>query len=206
MANFETNALPADPAMLNKLIDILVHLARGWELNALGASDFLQSGTAWTRGLPHVCGHHNCVATACPGQNLYAQMDYIRNQIATRVASGAAPSLTTGPDGVTVPRGSLAYAWSGPVGTQYASYLEGWSKAATSEDISYLTGFSSDRRPVWSGWSSATSRSFSGLKDGRYTFHVRGMRDGQVTYQNSRTVNMAGQAPGGGGSGGGKRR
>jgi hypothetical protein len=181
-------------AMLTRLLDVFEQMALGWQINPHEATDFLKSTGVWRRDLTNVCGHRDCVATACPGDTVYSKMAWIRNQLLARLTTGApilekpAPSLT-GPGGSTTTSRSLKYSWSGGNGSSYSHYLEGWSKASGSEAIGYLSGFDSSRRPVWSGWSSTKSKSYSGLKAGYYTFHVRS-RDasGNMSYQRNKTV------------------
>jgi hypothetical protein len=136
------------------------------------------------------------VATACPGDIIYARLGELRNQLATRLTTGAAPILESpaptlsGPDGLTTTNKNLSYSWSGGNGSSYSYYLEGWSKTSSSEAVTYLSGFDSNRRPSWSSWSSSVrSKSYSKLKAGHYTMHVRS-RDssGNVSYQRNKTV------------------
>jgi hypothetical protein len=129
----------------------------------------------------------------------------IRKDLGARLGFGAEPSFITGPDGSpenpTQSTGTLSYSWGEAAGGGTAEYkylLEGWHKASNSEAITYLTGFTADKRPAWpDSWSTETEHSFSGLSNGHYTMHLL-RRDGTgTTYQASRTVLV--NATGGGG-------
>lgn len=113
----------------------------------------------------------------------------------------------SGPDGgPTSPSqsaGTLAYSWGpgfevapGEI-VEYKYYLEGWYKSSTSEAVTYLSGFTTDRYPLWSDWTTETSRSYSGLTDGHYTMHIM-RRDGSgTTLEANRTMLLSGVSTGG---------
>ena len=189
-------------AMISKLVDLLAYRAAERFIDPSATSHFLLSNGTWNDILPNVCGHRDCLQTACPGQLVYNMMGTIRAQVASRLGLQPGPVFTSGPDGGPgIPdhnTGQLQYTWSGPTGADFKYVLEGWSKTSTSEAVTYLTGFTSDRRPAWPGsWSTATSASFTNLTNGHYTMHVL-RRDGTgTTYEASRTVLISGVASGG---------
>jgi hypothetical protein len=201
MGNFEE--IPPTGATVNSIIDVLAYHASQREIDPFVVSDFLQSGGSWTRGLPNVCGHRDVNATACPGTHLYSQLSAIQTAVRSKVGFSAGPVLS-GPDGSTHRKGALSYSWATQAGYRYSYYLEGWSKATSSEAIGYLSGYDGDRLPIWSALSAETSSaSFDGLADGHYTFHLKRVDlNGATSYQANKTVLK--QGGGGGGGGGGK--
>ena len=193
-------------AMLGRLIDVLAHRAAERVIDPLGVSHFLESDGTWNDLLPNISGHLDTSATACPGDLLYERLDDIRSSVSARLGQRGSPIFSSGPDGgpssPTYSGSSLAYGW-GPDGEvsagmslEYRYYLEGWSKTSTSEAVTYLTGFTSDRRPDWSDWVTATAASFSGLASGHYTMHVQQRMDEVETFVSNRTVMLS--APSGG--------
>lgn len=204
IGNYENESISMASAAVQRLLDVLEHMAREREIDPHAGSPFLQSNDAWNPSVMNVFAHRDANATLCPGANLYPLMSNIRSALNGRLALAAAPAFLSGPDGVTQNTGSLSYSWSGPGGAEFKYYLEGWYKAVSSENITYLTGFTADRRPAWpTSWTTATSAAFSGLSDGRYTLHAL-RRDGTgTTYQSNRTVLISGASSGGGGGGGG---
>lgn len=198
-------AAPSEP-MVAKLKELLVWECRKHEIDQKEATDYLLSNNEWNRRLVNVCGHRDCNATICPGGQVYTLLASLRQQVADALASSAAPTvaLTASPPEGTSTDGQASYAWDasgGAGGYTYSSYLEGWHKASSSDDITYLSGFTGDKQPQWSDWTAATAASYSGLKDGHYTFHVRAKdAQGAVTvYQDNRTLLMANSGGGGGG-------
>ena len=136
-------------AMLGRLADVLAFRAIERGIDPLGVSHFLESDGTWNDALPNISGHLDTSATACPGNLLYAQLGFIRNQVASRLSLGASPVLESGPDGgpsaPRTPRPSWPTAGVRAVGLAPAMcplppLLEGWSKTSTSEAVSYLTG------------------------------------------------------------------
>jgi len=196
IGNFEepVNVQIADP-MVRRLLDVLEYAGRMRQLDPRVSSDFLLSDGTWKRGLANVCGHRDCLSTLCPGQNVYDLLPEIRAALHERLSMAASPAFVAGaeggPDGTQQSSGSLTYRWQ-PSAATYDYYLEGWYKSSNSEAIGYLSGFDADRYPAWRT-TSATQVSFSGLKDGHYTLHLR-----TGGYQADRTVLLGGVSPGGG--------
>jgi len=122
--------------------------------------------------------------------------------VRARLALGPSPVFLSGPDGgpanPSQTTGTLAYSWSPgaevtPGETvEFKYYLEGWYKTSTNEAVTYLSGFTSDRNPLWSDWTTETSRTYTGLTDGYYTMHVL-RRDGTgTTLEANRTMLLSG--------------
>jgi hypothetical protein len=202
VANDDEPDLEPPEAMIGKLVDLLAYRAAERFIDPAATSHFLLSDGSWNDILPNVCGHRDCLQTACPGQLVYNMLGSIRSQVASRLGWQSGPAFTSGPDGGPgVPNqttGQLAYSWSGPAGAEYKFFLEGWSKTSTSEAVTYLTGFTTDRRPAWPGsWTTNTEVSYSDLASGHYTMHLQ-RRDGtRTSYEASRTVLIKAQSSGG---------
>ena len=202
VANDDLPDLAPPEAMISKLVDLLAYRAAERFIDPTVSSHFLLSNGTWNDILPNVCGHRDCLQTACPGQLVYNMMGSIRTQVANRLSVQTAPVFTSGPaGGPGVPDHStsqLQYAWTGPIGAEFKYFLEGWSKTPTSEAVTYLSGFTSDRRPAWPEiWTSSTSASFANLTNGHYTFHVIRKNGTSTTYETSRTVLISGVVSGG---------
>jgi hypothetical protein len=196
-----------EPRIVQRLTDVLEHIGRLREIDPAGSSHFLLSNDTWNLDLSNVSGHRDCVSTECPGQHLYDRLESIRMDLSDRLGMSASPEVQ-GPDGPpTQSTNSLAYSWGdGSQGALYSYYLEGWYKSTSSESITYLTGFTADRYPVWSQPVSDTSKTFVVDKDGRYTLHVR-RHDGETTttYQSSATKLISGLGSTSPGQGKGKK-
>jgi len=193
IGNFEeaVNVQMTDP-LIQRLLDVLEHVGRERQIDPRLSSDFLLSDGTWKRGLANVCGHRDCLSTLCPGQHVYDLLPDIRAALHERLSMAASPAFVAGaeggPDGTQQSTGSLTYCWE-PSAATYAYYLEGWYKSSNSEAISYLSGFDPDKYPAWQT-TTATQVSFSGLKDGHYTLHLRA-----GGYQANRTVLLSGVSP-----------
>jgi hypothetical protein len=181
-------------AMITRLKDVLEWESRNHGINPQGASDFLLWDGAWHRDLPNIVGHRDVGSTSCPGGNLYALLPQLRSEVATRLAAPGGPtvSITFAPPEGTVTNGNVEFAWRGSGGSgglEYSYYLEGWSKASGTSEVTYLRGFDSRQSPEWSPWTRQTSARLCYVSRGLYTFHVR-VRDstGRVgVYSDSRT-------------------
>jgi hypothetical protein len=192
--------------MLSRLADVLAFRAAERQIDPYGVSHFLESDGTWNDFLPNISGHKDTYATLCPGDVVYSRLGAIRDAVSARLTLGAAPVFLSGPDGGPASPSqstrTLVYSWAPglevPPGeiVEYKYYLEGWSKSPTSEAVTYLYGFTSDRYPLWSDWTTETSRSFTGLTDGHYTMHVM-RRDGTgSTLEANRTMLLNGVSPG----------
>jgi hypothetical protein len=175
-------AQSVSPAMLDKLVDVLEERARESHIDPLAVSDFLLGNGEWNRGMPNVAGHRDCNFTSCPGDNAYALMEEVRSRLAARLAMQPAPPVDvvqTGVDGVT-------FWWSGPEGSEYSYFLQGWRMRG--REMEYFGGFSPDLAPTWSGWTTSTSVSYPGLSQGHWSLHVRRRDPAGVSYKTSRSV------------------
>ena len=192
----EPDLSPPAP-MITRLLDVLEYRARGREIDPQAVSHFLLSDNTWNDSLDNVSGHKDTFATACPGDLIYGLLAQIRSALSARLALPSAPELN-GPDFASQSTGSLSYSWGAgdPDGTAYSYFLEGWYKAPSSENISYLRGFTTDRRPDWTAPATARAFSVSGLTDGHYTLHLRRHTPTGTSYQANKTVLIIG-VPGG---------
>ena len=193
--------LPPPAEMIARLVDLLAYRAAERFIDPSASSHFLLSNGTWNDILPNVCGHRDCLQTACPGELIYDMLPTIRAGVAERLGWQTGPNSVSGPNGGPgVPdhtTSQLQYSWSGPSGAEYRYFLEGWSKTSTSEAVSYLTGFTSDRRPAWpTGWTTQTTASYSNLTNGYYTMHLL-RKDGLgSTYESTRTIVISGVSSG----------
>ena len=197
----EASVAPSD-AMIDSLRELVVWKCRTHQIDPLGTGDYLLSTDAWNRGLANISGHRDCNATICPGGRTYELLAQLREQVAELLANASAPTvaLAASPPQGTVASGRAVYGWGPPdgaVGYAYSYYLEGWYRDPNSAIVTYLRGFTDDRRPRWSEWLSDTSAVFADLPDGHYTFHVRAKDSNGVVsvYQDNRTLLMVNRAP-----------
>ena len=181
--------------MVGRLKDILVWECGQHQIDPHGDRDFLLSADAWNRDLLNICGHRDCNSTICPGENVYALLPSLRDYVAGQLNDTSGPTVTiiAYPLEATITDGKASYTWydaGGSGGLVYSYYLEGWFKPSNSADINYLSGYNENKEPDWSDWTNETTKSFSGLEDGHYTFHVL-TRDSAGTisaYQDNRTL------------------
>jgi hypothetical protein len=171
--------------MLDKLVDVLEHQARQSQIDPLGASDFLLSTGEWNRGMPNVAGHRDCNHTSCPGDNLYAFMNEVRQRLASRLALQPAPTIEVRQG----PNNDLTFAWMGTAGSEYSYLLQGWSTRG--ENIDYLSGFSPTLNATWSDWTPSNSVSFSGLRQGHWKLQVRARNARGSSYKATRSILIA---------------
>lgn len=181
----------------DELTRVLAYRATERNIDPLSNSNYLLSDGTWKNSLANVCVHSDCNSTLCPGDYVEGLLGTLQSAIKSQLGtSGPAPLLTPGQldGGVSNPSQSsrtLSYSWSGPV--EYC--LEGWSKTSTSEAVTYLRGYTVDKRPDWQP-TNASGLSFSDLADGHYTMHVR---TSASSYETNQTVLIKGVTSGGGG-------
>ncbi|MCH8000012.1 MAG: N-acetylmuramoyl-L-alanine amidase, partial [Chloroflexi bacterium] len=171
-------SVPPSSEALSKLTDVLAWECSRHGINPQTSSDFLKANDSWHRGLPNVCGHRDTIATACPGNSLYALLPGLRNDITSRLAgsSDSSVSITSAPPQGTRTDRNVSYAWQGSGAIDYSHYLEGWS--LDNVGVVYWSGLNAAHEPAWSPWTTATQAAFTLLQPGHYTFHVRA-RDSQ---------------------------
>jgi len=177
IGNFDVNELgPTERAnMVPALLDYLVWDVGRHGVSPTGASDFLRMDMEWRPGLPNISGHRDCGRTACPGRYIYEQLTAWRQELLRRFPAKQVVLQVdlAGPDGVTIPGNLASFSWEARNAQSFSYYLEGWTAAENLRDILYIQGFTPDKRPAWSPYEEATAASFSSLRQGRYTFHVR---------------------------------
>jgi hypothetical protein len=129
--------------------------------------------------VPNICGHGDVNNTACPGGYAYARLPGWRDDVADQVSDDARvkPSvqIVQTPSAADIARGSVTFSWksSDSASALFSYYLEGWIGNLDYDAVYYITGFTSDKRPAWSEFSSNTTANFNLSQPGRYTFHVR---------------------------------
>ncbi len=152
---------------------------------------------AWNRGLDNIAGHRDCQATICPGGHVYELLPAIRDAVAGKLKRGEpGVSIDVYPPETLLETvddtHAVSYAWTDAEGLSYAIALEGWkqkdSGISPEYDITYLHGYTEDRRLIWQEETDKTSASFDGLTSGHYTFHVVGVDElGNEGYRDTRT-------------------
>ena len=189
-------------AMISRLTEVLTWECQRHGIDPQADSDFLRSDDIWHRNLPNLVGHRDVFGTTCPGGNVYALLPQLRSDVAARLANPTSPTvtMTAAPPQASVSDGTAQYAWSGGGGSpplEYSYYLEGWIQMG--EGLRYLSGYTDQRSPAWSPWTSDTTAHLNFTSQGHYAFHVR-VRDaggGIGTFEDNRT--FLGNTPYGGG-------
>ncbi|MCJ7491179.1 MAG: peptidoglycan recognition protein family protein [Dehalococcoidia bacterium] len=180
IANFEENQIgDNEQTMLSTLVEFLAWSCRRHYVWPNASSDFLQVNWVWRQGVQNIAGHREVNQTACPGQYLYAYLSNIRQSVAERAAALAiikpAAQITSLPSQANIDAHSATFSWKSPdnASAEFSYYLEGWIPNLNTDEEYYITGVTSDKRPAWSSFSSATSATLKVPEPGRYTFHVR---------------------------------
>jgi hypothetical protein len=136
--------------------------------------------------MPNVAGHRDCNETSCPGDNLYAFMNEVRQRIASRLAMQPAPTIEVRQSSTN---NDLTFVWTGAEGSEYSYFLQGWS--AQGKTINYLAGFTPNLNAAWSDWTTSNSVSYSSLRQGHWKLHVRARNERGLTYKATRSVLIA---------------
>ena len=180
IGNYDINQIGSAEANLVKtVVDFLTWSCRRFYISPTGSSDFLLVNLGTLTNMPNIAGHREVNNTACPGQYAYALLPSWRQKVASQVSSQATvkPSahITTVPNAADLANGSVTFAWNSPDGSNklFSYYLEGWLGDLNTDGVWYFSGFTADKRPDWSGFSTTTSKTFGVPNPGRYTFHVR---------------------------------
>ena len=182
--------VPPSMQALARLRTVLTYACGSDGIDPLDSSNFLRSDGKWNNNLSNVCGHRDTQATTCPGQHLYSALPDLRQKTANSLAGPASPviGISSGADGGPK-AGTVNYAWSAPGASAYSYYLETW-QLDSDGSLVYVSGFTGEKTPQWSAWSSETAKSFPVVASGHYTFHVRARNGaGNVgVYQDNRTI------------------
>jgi hypothetical protein len=181
IGNYDVNQLgPTEQAsMVPALLDFLTWSCRRFYILPTGSSDFLEVDWVMAPSLANIIGHRDVNQTACPGQYVYPLLPGWRQQVATEVAQYTfippSTQITQYPTAADVASGSVSFAWksSDSSSAVYSYYLEGWIPNLDTDEEYYVCGFTNDKRPGWSGFSSGTTAQFTLPMPARYTFHVR---------------------------------
>lgn len=171
------------PAAMDTLEEALAFEALRHGLDPLARTDFLRArGTAgastmWRDELAVISGHRDCIATECPGEQLYLQLPRVREGVAARIGQ-VTPGLrfTQGPPERDLWPTDLLFAWQGSeAAVEFSSRLEGFRLAIEPDLIVPLSGYADDQSEVWGPWSRATRASFALPQNasGSYTLQVR---------------------------------
>jgi hypothetical protein len=181
IGNFEVNRFDTTylAPMQKTLLDFLTWQCRRHYIAPTESSDFLMVNYYRILNLPNICGHRDCNTTACPGDAAYARLPEWRSAVADQVSDAArvkpSAQLVQTPSQADVDRGYVTFSWksSDSASALFSYYLEGWIGNLDDDSVYYITGFTGDKRPAWSEFSSNTTASFTLKEPGRYTFHVR---------------------------------
>lgn len=168
------NEVDASAVIVGRVADLMTFECGRHNINPSGDSDFLRSDDTWHDGLKNISGHYESYNTDCPGTYLKAHLDNLPGTVADRLQGGSAPTLTCDSSVLQEP-GSLSFSWPSP----YEYCLEGWYKPTTSDNISYLSGYTTggyaDSLAKVEQWTatSTSGKTLPGLTAGHYTMHVR---------------------------------
>lgn len=181
IGNFDENAFgpTEEQSMIKALIDFLVWSCRRHYIFPTESSDFLMVNYGRVLRMPNIAGHCDVNQTACPGRYTYARLPEWRQTVAGEIAAAAKvpplAQITKVPGAADIESGSVSFVWKPYEASSalFAYYLEGWIPNLDTDEVYYITGFTSDKRPDWSAFSSDTSATFRLTQPGRYTFHVR---------------------------------
>jgi hypothetical protein len=88
LGNYEE--VPLSEATRTALVEHLAWESERHLLDPLATSTFTNPAGGGSKTTPNISGHRDWSATACPGQNLYALMPTIRQEVATRTGAIAA--------------------------------------------------------------------------------------------------------------------
>jgi len=109
---------------------VLTYVADSRGVNVQGSSDFRRYNGTWHFDLNNLIGHRNATATACPGTNLYSQIQAIKNYVDSflpKNISGFDAKYLNDSDieGTKIESGSLNFDWDKfQDATQYEYRLE----------------------------------------------------------------------------------
>jgi hypothetical protein len=181
LGNFDANAFGSteEQNMIKALIDFLVWSCRRHYVSPTESSDFLMVNYGQVLRMPNIAGHCECGYTACPGRYAYARLPEWRQTVASRIGAEAEipplAQITEVPGSADIDAGRVSFAWKphNASSALFSYYLEGWIPNLDTDEVYYISGFTSDKRPDWSSFSSDTSATFKLTQAGRYTFHVR---------------------------------
>jgi hypothetical protein len=181
IGNFEVNQFDTTylAPMQKSLLELLTWWCRRHYIDPKESSDFLMVNYATVLNVPNICGHGDVNNTACPGRYAYARLPGWRNDVADKVSDAAqvkpSAEITQTPSAADIARGYVTFSWksSDSASALFSYYLEGWIGNLDDDSVYYITGFTSDKRPAWSEFSSNTTANFTLTQPGRYTFHVR---------------------------------
>lgn len=105
-------------AQLEGLKKAIAFVADSRGINVLGNSDFLRYDGAWHNNLNNVIGHRDVGATACPGNELYAKIGAIKDEVNNFFVilsniSGFSATLNLTPiSGTSVGLGTINFSWN----------------------------------------------------------------------------------------------
>jgi len=178
-------------AAISRLQEVLAFECERHGLHPQRASNMLLRDGSWHYGLPNVVGHRDVGETSCPGGHVYGRLPDIRAQVAARLTDSAAPvvGIASAPPETTVHDNKVQFSWvatgAGPL--EFSHYLEGWRYEGDGS-VTYIHGFTPDRQPAWSPWSTRGSAEFALAVPGLYTFHIAAKdAAGRIGYQDTRS-------------------
>jgi hypothetical protein len=156
LGNFQTRTPGA--AQVDALVDALTFMAARYGIDPTLTMNYVRArgdATAfWRDGLNAVSGHRDCIATECPGDNLYPMLPAIRRRVDEQLgARGPAVRITHGPAERNLWPTDLVFGWEGdPTVAEVSVRLAAFRRIPGKDTIEPLSGYAADERPAWGPW------------------------------------------------------
>lgn len=199
MGDFTTYEIPANQREGLKKAMAFIADSRGIDIQ--GYSDFLRYDGIWKEDMYNVAAHRDVVATACPGDSLWAQMTPIKSEtdnlpgILSNLDNFHATMNGVNISGTSIGIGTLNFSWSAfPGATNYQYVLE---------RVYGTTGVASNSEPWETAWlnpenanvkttvdTSIPIDSGTLLPDSQHVFYVRALDADGNPISNARHVNF----------------
>lgn len=199
MGDFTSFEIPTNQREGLKKAMAFVADSRGIDIQ--GYSDFLKYDGTWREDMYNVAAHRDVVATACPGDNLWAQMTPIKSEtdnlpgILSNLDNFHATMNGVNISGASVGIGTLNFSWSAfPNATQYQYIFE---------RVFGTTGVASDSEPWETAWLNPENGNVkitldTGIPidsgtlqaDSQYVFYVRALDVNGNPVSNTKHINF----------------
>ena len=83
----EFTSYPVPSLQLSAMEDVLAYVSDSRGIDTTSQSDYLRYNDTWDFDVPNVFGHSDAGITACPGDNLYEEIDPMKADVAARLLS-----------------------------------------------------------------------------------------------------------------------
>jgi hypothetical protein len=143
---------------VDALVDALTFMAARYGIDPTLTMNYVRArgdATAfWRDGLNALSGHRDCIATECPGDNLYSMLPAIRRRVDDQLgARGPAVRITRGPAERNLWPTDLVFGWEGdPTVAEVSVRLAAFRRIPGKDTIEPLSGYLDDERPAWGPW------------------------------------------------------